>query len=113
MEQDQVVQTDKETTSDDKLWATLAWLPFSPLYPLVAILLLLMDEKKNRPFIRYNAVLSLATGVALLVLSIPTFGLATLGYLVFFYWAYQAAQGEIVQVPFLSDWIKEQGWTER
>ncbi|MBN1937347.1 MAG: hypothetical protein JW934_22005 [Anaerolineae bacterium] len=110
--EEQVVQTGVETTSDDKLWAALAWLPFSPLYPLVAILLLLMDEKKNRPFIRYNAVLSLVAGVALLVLSIPTFGLAALGYLVFFYWAYQAFQGETVQVPVLSDWIKEQGWAK-
>ncbi len=107
------VQTNIEITSDDKLWAALSWLPLGPLYPLVAVLMLLMEEKRNNPFVRYNAVLALVTGVVLFVLAIPTMGLAAIGYLVFFYWAYQAAQGQTVQIPVLSDWIKEQGWVEK
>lgn len=108
--EDQVVKPNPEITSDDKLWAALSWLPVGPLYPVVAILMLLMEEKKNRPFVRYNAVLALATGAAFFALAIPTMGLAALGYLVFFYWAYQASQGQKVEIPFLSDWIKQQGW---
>jgi uncharacterized membrane protein len=94
-------------TSDDRLWAALSWLPVSPLYPLIAILVLLLEEKKDRPFIRYNAILSLATGAVLIPVSIVTLGLGALGYLAFFWWAYQAYQGEKVQVPFVSDWIAE------
>ena len=99
-----------EVTSDDRLWAVLSWIPVSPVYPVVAIILLLMDDKKNRPFIRYNAVLSLATGAALFVLSFLTFGIAALGYLVCFWWAYQASQGQEVNVPLISDFCRKQGW---
>lgn len=41
-----------EVTSDDKLWALLAYI-FSPLVPII---LMLMEDKKNRPFIKaHNA----------------------------------------------------------
>jgi uncharacterized membrane protein len=99
-----------DVTSDDKLWAALSWVPVSPLFPVISILMLLVEEKKDRPFIRYHAVLSLVMSVVLLVLAIPTFGLAALGYLLFFWWAYQAYLGEAVEIPFVSDWIREQGW---
>ena len=100
----------KEITADDKLWAVLSWIPVSPLYPIVAIILLLVEDKKERSFIRYNAVVSLATGAALFVLSFLTFGLAALGYLVCFWWAYQASQGQEVNVPLVSDFVRNQGW---
>ena len=99
-----------EITADDKLWAVLSWIPVSPLYPVVAIILLLLEDKKDRPFIRYNAVVSLATGAVLFVLSFLTFGLAALGYLVCFWWAYQASQGREVNIPFVSDFCRNQGW---
>ncbi|MBN1139264.1 MAG: hypothetical protein JXM73_21995 [Anaerolineae bacterium] len=102
--------TGVEVTADDRLWAALSWIPVSPLFPLISILMLLMDEKKDRPFIRYNAVLSLAASVALMVLAIPTFGLAAIGFLLFFWWAYQSYQGQVVEIPVLSEWIREQGW---
>jgi len=101
---------DVELTSDDKLWAALAWLPVSPLWPVIAIIVLLMEDKKNRPFIRYNAVLSLATGIVLIPLSIITFGLGALIFFVFFWWAYQAYQGETVNIPVIGDFVKNQGW---
>lgn len=49
-------------------------------------------------------------GIVLIPLTFVTLGLASLLYFVFFYWAYQAYQGEIVEVPFMSDWIKELAW---
>ena len=94
-----------EITSDDRLWAALSWLPISPLYPVVSFLMLLMDDKKERPFIRRNAVLSLATGAVLIPVSILTLGLGALCYLLFFWWAYQAYQGIQPHVPFVSDWV--------
>lgn len=97
-----------ELTHDDRLWATLGWLPLTPLWPILAIVALLVESTRDRPFIRYNAVLSIVTGVILIPLSMVTLGCAALLYLVFFYWAYQAYQGQEVQVPFVSDWVRKQ-----
>ena len=101
---------DLEITSDDRLWAALSWIPISPLWPIFAIIALLLDEKKDRVFIRYNAVLSIATGVILIPLSVITCGCAALIYLVFFYWAYVAYQGQVVEIPFVTDFARNQGW---
>ena len=110
MAEEMAPQPDVEMTSDDKLWAALSWLPLSPLYPIIAVLVLLLEDKKDRPFVRYNAVLALVTGAVLIPISVLTLGIGALGYLVFFWWAYQAFQGQTVQVPVLSDWIRNQGW---
>ena len=101
-----------DITDDDKLWAALSWV-FWP----IAIVMLFMEEKKNRPFIKYHAVNSLAFGVVFFVfisvISAVTFGIGTclvvLG-LVVFYWAYKAYQGEWVEVPWMTGFIKGQGW---
>jgi uncharacterized membrane protein len=97
-------------TSQDRLWAALSWLPITPLWPILAVLALLVEGPKDQPFVRYNAVLSLATGVILIPLVIVTVGCAALLYLVFFYWAYQASQGQQVEVPLVSDWVRKWGW---
>jgi uncharacterized membrane protein len=100
-------ERDVQVTEDDRLWAALSWIPVSPLYPLVALLMLLMEEKKTRPFIRHNAILALVTGTVLIPVSIFTLGLGALGYLVFFWWAYEAYQGKEVRVPVISDWLDQ------
>lgn len=110
MEQDEQMMVGPELTSDDKLWAALSWLPFTPVWPLLAVLALLLESTKDRPFIRYNAVLSLVTGVVLIPVTILTLGCGALVYLVFFYWAYQALQGQEVEIPFISDWVRQQNW---
>lgn len=99
-----------DVSSDDRLWAALSWIPVSPLWPIISILLLLMEEKKNRPFIRYHAVVSLVTGLVLVPLTVVTCGIAAIVYLVFFYWAYLAYQGEVVDIPWVSNWAHSQGW---
>lgn len=101
-----------EITDDDRLWAALSWIPVSPLWPVVSILALLLDDKQNRPFIRYHAVISLITGIALIPLSVITCGLAALVYIVFFYWAYLAYQGQMVEIPWVSQWARQQGWVQ-
>ncbi len=80
------------------------------MYPILAIVALMMEDTKDRPFVRYNAVLSIATGAILIPLSFITCGLAALTFLVFFYWAYQAYQGQTVEIPVVSDWIRGRGW---
>jgi uncharacterized protein len=95
-----------DLTSDDRLWALLGWL-FWP----VAVVMLLMDDKKVRPFIKYNAVLSLAFAVPLYVLGTITVGcLFILGAIYAIVLGIQAYQGKWVTVPLLTDFIKKQGW---
>jgi uncharacterized membrane protein len=99
-----------DVTADDRLWAALSWIPISPLWPLFSLLALLMEQTSDRPFVRYHAIVSLVTGIALIPLSVVTCGLAALVYLVFFYWAYLAYQGEMFEIPWVSDWVRAQGW---
>jgi uncharacterized membrane protein len=96
-----------EITQDDKLWALLGWI-FWP----VAVVVLLMEEKKKRPFIKYNAVNSLALSVIAWGSSIIGIGLC-LGPVAFIYsvvLGFQAYQGKVVTVPVLTDFVKKQGW---
>jgi uncharacterized membrane protein len=102
---------DPDLTFDDRMWAALSWLPLTPLWPILAVVALLADTTKDRPFVRHHATLSLVTGVLLIPLSIVTVGCAAILYLVFFYWAYQAYQGRRVEIPVSSDLARKQGWT--
>jgi uncharacterized membrane protein len=97
-----------ELTSDDKLWALLCWL-ISPIFPIIV---LLMEDKKNRPFLKYNAVHSLMFYVAVIVvLGTVTAGcLMILGAIAAIYFAIKAYQGEWVTVPVLTDFAKKQNW---
>ena len=104
-----------EITSDDKLWAILSWIIWIP-----AIIALLMEDKKNRPFIRYNAVMSLALGLVLWVLiaiiSCVTLGIGSFTALAWIYPIYlgiKAYQGNWVTVPWLTDFVKKQGWATK
>ncbi len=95
-----------ELTSDDKLWSLLGWL----IWP-VAVIVLFMEDKKNRPFIKYNAVLSLAFWVVVLIVGTITVGcLAVVGSIYAIVLGIQSFQGKWVTVPFLTDFIKKQGW---
>ena len=61
---DQFTPAASEPTSDDKLWSALSYV-FSPIVPII---MLLMEDKKARPFIKFHAVQSLAVGVVLIIL---------------------------------------------
>jgi uncharacterized protein len=99
-------------TSDDKLWSALAYV----FAPLISIILLLMEEKKNRPFVRYHAYQSLVVGIAMIVVVIilsliPVIGCITpLLWILMLYFAYKAYMGETFTLPFVTDFIKKQGW---
>lgn len=99
-------QLNPDITSDDKLWAALSYIPF--VWPFIAIIMLLMDDKKNRPFIKFHAVQSLAVGVAAFLLSFLCVGILVYFYML--YVAYKAYQGEYVSIPVITDFIKKQGW---
>lgn len=94
-----------EITSDDKLWALLSY-----LVPIVAIIVLLMEDKKSRPFIKFHAVQAIAVTVVLTILATVTLGCGGILFLVMIYWGIKAYQGEYVTIPFITDFIKNQGW---
>jgi len=95
-----------DVTSDDKLWAALCYIPI--IFPIISIVVLLMEDKKSRPYIKFNAIQSIVVGVLGWILSFACIGILILLYM--FYLAYIAYQGQEVKVPFVSDFIKNQGW---
>jgi uncharacterized membrane protein len=102
-----------EITSDDKLWAALAYV-FTPVVPII---LMLMEDKKNRPFIKAHNGQALAWGVVFYVVGmISSFTvflpciLFPLGWILEFYWAYKAYQGEFITIPVITNFVKGQGW---
>jgi uncharacterized membrane protein len=106
-------QVPGDVTSDDKLWAALAYV-FTPLVPIIV---LLIADKKDRPFIKAHNMQALIWGIALYVIGAvtsPILGLGCLiwlvGFLIQLYWAYQAYQGKMVSIPVVSDFVKNQGW---
>ncbi len=99
-----------EISDDDKLWALLAYV----LTPIVPILILVIEEKKQRPFLRAHNAQALAWGLLTLIASLVTsFLCGILGlvmWLVGCYWGWQAYQGQMVTIPVVTDFVKKQGW---
>jgi uncharacterized membrane protein len=102
---------DMDVTDDDKLWALLAYV----LTPLIPIIILLMEDKKERPFLRAHNAQALAWGVINVVIGVVVgwflCGIPSLIlWLVGCYWGWQAYQGQFVEIPVLTDFVKNQGW---
>jgi uncharacterized protein len=101
-----------DVTSDDKLWALLAYL-FSPFVPVI---LMLMEDKKNRPFIKAHNMQALVLGAVNLVIAIFLSWLVipiciNIGLGIYqIYCGIQAYQGNLVTIPVLTDFVKNQGW---
>ena len=113
-----------EPTSDDKLWSALGY----PI-PLIALIMLLLEDKKKRPFIKFHAVQALAVFVVFVlgeiavsilgsILSAMHIGLvsAIFGCLTPFLWlvllwpAYLAYQGKYFEIPVITKLIRDQHW---
>jgi uncharacterized membrane protein len=102
-----------DITSDDKLWSLLAYV----LSPVVPIILLLIEDKKNRPFIRYHNAQALLLGVINIILAIVlgwTVFLSCIPFLLWIlmvYWGIKAYQGDYVVIPVITNFVKGQGWS--
>jgi uncharacterized membrane protein len=109
-----------DATENDRIMAALSY----PL-PIVAIIILLAEEMRIRPFQRYHAVQALAANAVLwaiiillgCVLSALSFFigavcgiLALMLWFITLYWAYQAYQGLYFEIPVLTRFMQDQGW---
>ena len=93
--------------------------------PIVAIVILLAEDMKARPFQRFHAVQALAANIVLWVLvvllgcilaaitffigGVCGFG-AILLWFITVYWAYEAYQGKYFEIPWLTEFLKGQNW---
>jgi uncharacterized membrane protein len=101
-----------DVTQDDKLWALLSYI-FSPVIPIIV---LLMEEKKSRPFIKFHAVQALILGLVMDVLYLVLgwvfvglcLGLALYVYMIVI--GVKAYGGETMTVPVFTDMIKKNNW---
>lgn len=101
-----------DITQDDKLWALLSYI-FSPLIPLIMIL---VEEKKARPFIKFHAVQALILGLLMDVLYLVLgwvfvglcLGLALYVYMIVI--GIKAYGGQTMTVPVVTDMIKKNNW---
>ncbi|MDX1616985.1 MAG: hypothetical protein R3300_21950 [Candidatus Promineifilaceae bacterium] len=101
---------EEEITDDDRLWALLSY-----IVPIIALLALLLEEKKNRPFVRYHAIHALALGIVQFALIVV--GVGVLSCLAVIPWAYGLYLGYLAydkrqrtEVPVVTDFIRNQGW---
>lgn len=119
-------------SDDDKLMAALAWLATAILsLPIAPIIMLLADSTKERSFQRHHAITALlfyAAAIVYEVLAGVVFGILTavplLGvaaclclWVIFFvphvlalYYAVQAYGGKRIELPYLSNFARQQGW---
>lgn len=98
-----------DVTSDDKLWALLAYI----LAPLVPIIILLIEDKKNRPFLKAHNAQALVLGVVGIVFNVLLSWLCipSLLYLILvIYYGVKAYKGEYIEIPVITNWCKSQGW---
>jgi len=106
------VQVAPESTSDDRLWTLLAYI-FTPVIPVI---ILLLEEKKGRPFIKAHNMQALVLGVVEWVinfaLSFVVIGCVTsvLTLILNIYLGIKANKGEVFDIPVVSNFVRKQGW---
>jgi len=112
-EQPELNNIEPDITSDDKLWVLLTYV----LSPLVPIIILFLDDKKNRPFIKAHNAQALVLGVINVIIGLVvgwTVVLACVPLLIWIYMVYlgiQGYQGKYVKIPVITDFAKNQGWS--
>lgn len=101
-----------EATSDDRLWTMLAYI----LTPIVPIIILLMPDKKDRPFIKAHNSQALALGIVEWVinflLSFVVIGCITsiITLIINIWLGIRANKGEVFEIPVITNFVRQQGW---
>lgn len=107
------VVSSPEVTSDDRLWVVLCFL-LAPILPLIT---LFMDNRKNRPFIKYHTIptliLGVVEGIVVALLSwIPVVQcIAPFIWIINVVYAIKANKGVNVDIPVITGFSKGQGWS--
>jgi uncharacterized membrane protein len=100
-----------DITSDDKLWAALGY----PIF-IIALIMLFMEGKKDRPFIKFHAVQALALNLVLWVVIIILSVTVILAicdpvlWLLMIWPAVLAYQGKYFEVPLVTKFLRGQHW---
>jgi uncharacterized membrane protein len=119
--------TEEQITENDKLFAALSY----AIWP-IALVVLISETNKNRPFQRTHAVQALFYGVAAFILLSPflcvdfvigqissvlgtifsclTLPIWLIPFAIALWFAYRAYQGEQFEIPIITDFAKGQGW---
>ena len=100
-------------TADDKLWSAIGY-----LLPIFAIIALMRDDKKERPFIKYHAVQAIALSIVLwaliLIVSIVTFLFgsfcAPLIWLFTLWPSFDAYKGNYTKIPYVTAILYKRSW---
>ncbi len=101
-----------DITSNDRLMAALSY----PIFFIISIIILLVEDMKKRPFQRYHAIQALAISVVgwiiIIILSVVGIGLCLMPifFIVMFWPAYLAYQGKYFEVPVITKFCKDQHW---
>jgi uncharacterized membrane protein len=99
-------------SSDDRLWVVLCFL-LTPILPLVTLFL---ENKKDRPFIKYHTVptliLGVVEGIVVAILSwIPVVQcIVPFIYIINIIYALKANKGVNTDIPVITKFAKAQGW---
>ena len=112
-----------DISSDDKLWAALGY----PIF-VIALIMLFIEGKKDRPFIKFHAVQALALNAVVWIVEIIlgilssavaafTFGIgaligciAPIVWLLLIWPAVLAYQGKYFEVPVITKFLRDQHW---
>jgi uncharacterized membrane protein len=117
-----------EPTSDDKLWCGLSYFSQFVIPVVLPLILLFSEQTKGKEFVRHHAVTSLGLIAASAVFEIVAFILYSIIIVIlpplacvlwllflapivpFVYYGIKALRGEYVEVPYLSEFLRKQGW---
>ena len=103
-----------QITSDDQIWAAICY----PIPFVVALLVLLDEEKNKRPFLKFHAIQSIFFNIAILIFFV-IFSTVTLVigficgpllWLVTLWPAFDSYNRNYTKIPLITDFIKNQGW---
>jgi uncharacterized membrane protein len=102
-----------DVTSEDRTWVLLCFL-LTPIFPIIT---LLMEDKKNRPFIKYHTFPTLILGIAEIIVAfilgwIPIIGaFAGLLWIINLIYGIKANGGVLTDIPVITDFAKKQNWS--
>ena len=98
-----------EVNDNDRLIVALDYI----LMPVLPLVLLLIEDQREKPFIKAHNAQALVMGIILLLAEL-IFGITCIvpfiTVIIRLYLAYQAFQGLEVNIPGVTEFVKNQGW---